>query len=265
MSILARFNSLPPGGIDPALILAPGTAKDFHALSRFHYRAAPPATTCLVLTLRDADGPIACLVVSRPTLNSWWRPLAWPDLVRPTPTAAAQALNHHVRTISRVIVDPRYRGIGLALRLVRAYLDDPLTDSTEALAAMGRACPFFARAGMTAHHRPRTARDLKLLRAVKDMDLPPGALLEPPRRLRAALRSWANDARATRHLIDQAIARAAARAILAPPIAYTHGPPGRGTAARGDPWSSRSNPSAPLTTCTASSRGSLPSPSREPV
>jgi GNAT superfamily N-acetyltransferase len=258
VNLVDRFNALPPGGIDPAdaLVLRRGHARDYASLARFHYRTAAPATIVDVLALIDAQGEAAaCLVISRPTLNSWWRALAWPDLARRNRREAALALNESVRTISRVIVDPRYRAIGLAVRLVRMYLREPITPRTEAVAAMGRACPFFARAGMTGHHRSRSARDRTLLRTLSTMGLTPASLLNPPRRARRALRAWANDARATRHLDDSAIARAAARAIFAPPMAYTHGPPIRGPAARGDPWSSSSTRSATPMTCTRSSSG----------
>ena len=175
MSILTRFNSLPPSGFDPAdsLTLSRAHPRDFHALARFHYRAAPPATVDLILTLRDDEGPVACLVISRPTLNSWWRPRAWPDLARPTRRAAAHALNQHLRTISRVIVDPRWRGLGIARRLVRAYLDEPLTPATEAAAAMGACCPFFAAAGMTEYRLGPRRHAARLADALEHLGLSP--------------------------------------------------------------------------------------------
>jgi GNAT superfamily N-acetyltransferase len=251
VTILDRFSSCPESGISPvdSLALRRGGLDDYIALSRFHYRAAPPATVCSVLTLGEGEGAVACVVVSRPTLNAWWRRAAWPELHRDSRREAAEVLNAEVRTISRVVVDPRYRGIGLAVRLVREYIDAPLTRYTEAVAVLGRACPFFARAGMTAHQRPACRRDVVLRRAVARLGLRPLALLHPPRALVPALRSWANDSRATRGLDDRSIARAAARALLWPTIAYTC-PPIRGPAAEGERWSSGLPTSARPRICT---------------
>ncbi len=69
------------------------------------------------------------LVVSMPTLNGRWRHAAWPDVdwAAGGRTAAARRLNLRVRTISRVIVEPRCRGMGVATKLVRSYLAGPLT------------------------------------------------------------------------------------------------------------------------------------------
>lgn len=57
-------------------------------------------------------------------------------------------LNQHVRRIGRVVIDPRYRGLGLAARLVRRTM--PLLDISmvETTAVMGRLSGFFEQAGM---------------------------------------------------------------------------------------------------------------------
>lgn len=70
---------------------------------------------------------------------------------RPDAAAAAAALNREMRCVARVIVHPTFRGMGLAVRLVRWALEHAETRYTEALAAMGRANPFFERAGMRAY------------------------------------------------------------------------------------------------------------------
>ncbi|HYE01768.1 MAG TPA: GNAT family N-acetyltransferase [Phycisphaerales bacterium] len=131
--------------------LEPGTRADYAALARFHYRAGAPATMVgVVRAVEPGRGELAgVLVVSMPTLNGPWRELAWPGrYAGPDRRRGLRRLNAEVRTISRVVVEPRYRGLGLGRRLVEAYLRRPLTAATEAVAAMGGACPFFARAGM---------------------------------------------------------------------------------------------------------------------
>lgn len=56
--------------------------------------------------------------------------------------------NANLRTISRVIVHPQFRSLGLATALVRCLCDHCPTRYVEASAQMGRAVPMFERAGM---------------------------------------------------------------------------------------------------------------------
>ncbi|MGB7158168.1 MAG: GNAT family N-acetyltransferase [Tepidisphaeraceae bacterium] len=58
--------------------------------------------------------------------------------------------NAHVRTISRVVVHPQFRALGLASELVRTLIAHCPTRYVEASAVMARVHPFFAAAGMRA-------------------------------------------------------------------------------------------------------------------
>lgn len=258
-----------------------GTLADYHAMARWHYRAGRPATCVLVLTAwwwpagqhtRGAGtSPVplraGVLVVSMPTLNARWRPRATVGTSDHTDrAAAARWLNcpvHGVRCISRVVTDPRVRGLGVATMLVAAYLRRPLTTRTEAVAAMGPYSGFFARAGMTpcgssgiaaqalapsrrdaaltaalSRHRWRTGT-----RGIRPWQLTDAAWVarraagDPA--LADALRRWCRASRATAgvargrackrpHL--QAIVAAAAKTVGTRTIAYIAGP-GWGTAA----------------------------------
>ena len=57
-------------------------------------------------------------------------------------------VNSNVRTISRVVVHPQFRAAGLAVALVRCLIEHCDTRYVESLAVMGRAHPFFEKAGM---------------------------------------------------------------------------------------------------------------------
>lgn len=212
-----------------------GTPADYLALAHLHYRAARPATICRVLVASIRSEKLAALVVSCPVLNARWRERLWPNDPAPAnPRDRAAHLNATLRCISRVIVDPRARGLGIGTALVRAYLRNPLTPRTEAVAAMGAVCGFFAAAGMREVILPPAPRDRALRAALRAARIAPWELLDPARitrrRARAlepALRRWANDARASRAAahapIDELIERAA-RAIASPipPRAYGH-------------------------------------------
>lgn len=187
------------------------------ALTRFaslHYRAGTPSTCVRVLAAcdngRSSVYKIAGLLcVSVPTLNGTWRAKAWPELfgVGLSPSSNAATVNLYVRTISRVIVAPAYRGCGVASKLVRAYLDAPLTPLTETLAAFGRFSPLFIRCGMRSVEFPESRRDAGLARALRERSILPWKLvsLDETRRLlardeslRAAVLAWARGSKSTR-------------------------------------------------------------------
>ncbi len=233
---------------DPSagLVIQIGSTRDYLALAPMHYRTSCPASIVRVLTARRACGEpvLGVLVVSMPTLNGAWRARAWPDLAPASRSpgalrAAARRLNDPapggsgVRRISRVIVDPRARGQGVGAALVRAYLADPLTPRTEAVAAMGVACPLFVRAGMCEWVLEHGKRDREMLRALRDHDLHAFDLVDIDSFVRrcartpalsAALIRWASGSRSTRRLARgsfREIIRAAARSLCVPPRAYT--------------------------------------------
>jgi ABC-type ATPase with predicted acetyltransferase domain len=60
-----------------------------------------------------------------------------------------QWINKNLRTISRVVVHPQFRGVGLGSELVRRILQECPTRYVETIAAMGKVHPFFEKAGMT--------------------------------------------------------------------------------------------------------------------
>jgi hypothetical protein len=154
------------------LVLEPGTARDYTALEQFHYIASRPATWAAVWTIRytphcgyrahpapshDPDTrapapqmsrPVAVGVLSYPvpSCRPRERILGTGSLTRLQKLAF---VNQQVRTISRIIVHPQFRSLGLSSILVRCLCDHCDTRYVEAIAMMARAHPFFERAGMT--------------------------------------------------------------------------------------------------------------------
>ncbi len=165
-----RSKIKPPARLRDDVALRPGSLREHRSLSAWHYRAGDPATCAYVLIAEAcARGEIVgSLVVSMPTLHGAWRKLAWPGRYNiADKRLAIGRLNEEVRCISRVVVDPRWRGRGLAQRLVATYLAHPLTVHTEAVAAMGRVNGFFERAGMTAYRLPTGKTDSIFLDAME--------------------------------------------------------------------------------------------------
>ncbi|MGE5608255.1 MAG: GNAT family N-acetyltransferase [Bacillota bacterium] len=143
-----RIPSFLPGRLE----LSRGSRGDYEKLERFHYRPKRPATWAEVWTVRYVaeDGEarvVAVAVVSYPTLASYQREGAL-GLGRLSGRQRIRFVNRHIRTISRVAVHPTFRSLGLAGTLVKCVLHHGQTRYVEAMAVMGRAHPFFERAGM---------------------------------------------------------------------------------------------------------------------
>lgn len=183
LTLCDRFRRLPAIELDKQLTLCPGAIHDYDALSQYHYRAGRPATAARVLVLKHnrptvADryqrrparvGVVAVLVESLPVLQCRQRDWALGDRYKPItrPRQRAMLLTAELRCISRVVVHPQWRGLGLAVRLVQAALDDPQAPFTEAIAAMGKVHPFFEHAGMTAYPRPPHRHDARMVAALE--------------------------------------------------------------------------------------------------
>lgn len=230
-SHIARRFQLAHRHAPPPVHLGPGSREDYLALARLHYRTQAPATLERILkaVCQRTNETVGVLVTSRPTLNATWRAIAWPGRFDTgSKSERALRLNRELRTISRVIVDPRYRGLGLAKQLVRAYLDTPDTPCTEALAAMGTISPFFERAGMRRIEVPEHPRDQRLRQALQQHASEPIDLLasaELQSQLETELRLWAGRSASTRRLATGAvelIARDAVARLVAPISAYAH-------------------------------------------
>lgn len=177
----------PARGLDKqAITIEEGTLDDYAALAHLHYRGGCPAVVVKILrAMRTVPRHVhpsrqllaGVVLVSMPTLNARWRDRVWPGFFTTgSKPLNARRLNANLRTLTRAIVEPRSRGLGVASALVRAYLADPLTPGTEALAAMGSVCPFFERGGMTPYDMPSTPEDLRLLDALTHLGLTPAQL-----------------------------------------------------------------------------------------
>lgn len=221
MSIADRVTTIADFDLAGSLTLESGDFEDYKALSMHHYRAQRPATGTRVLKLvghersmlsrisamrgedhlaavdggkvggrvstgRSVSRVCAVLVESMPSLSCMMRDYALSQRYAGIADRRQRAklLNAEVRCISRVVVHPQWRGLGLAVRLVREALASATTVYTEALAAMGRVNPFFERAGMTAYQRPTHPCDTRLIAAMSRMGLAMSDLSNTTRVLR---------------------------------------------------------------------------------
>jgi ABC-type lipoprotein export system ATPase subunit/GNAT superfamily N-acetyltransferase len=191
-------NNVMPRSLDASMPLAiePGTLADYHLLAAFHYKGAKPGAVTSVLRMvhkaptvvgrylqrRDESAIVGVLVRSLPHLACSLRDEATGQRYHGmTLKERAAMLNREIRTIARVVVHPQWRGLGLAVELVKHALANPDPDIvyTEALAAMGRVHPFFDKAGMTRYERPPRASHARLIDAIQHLGLDPVTLALP--------------------------------------------------------------------------------------
>ena len=159
---LARAAASLPDFVPGRLTVAVGTSADYRPLAAFHYRAGPPATWAKVVAVRHtapwqlASDPatpgraVAVGVLSWPTAVSRPRREVF-GLDRGDFGAQVRFANAHLRTVSRVVVHPQFRGLGLARVVIVTLCELCPTRFVEASAAMGAAHPMFERSGLTRH------------------------------------------------------------------------------------------------------------------
>ena len=220
------------------LHLERGSRADLDALASCHYRQAPaaaPVQIWRVIDTRHPRRPAAVLALSNPPLASRARDEAFGGRYRGLPWAIqAKLVNREIRTISRVIVAPPYRGLRLARRLVIHALRLAPTPFVEAFAALGRVHPFFREAGMSEHRlaphpedeRLRTALvesgvDVRRLASARLLERTLADLRPADRdRLMGAIHRWANRRLAPQRRDPRKVIAAMRRRLLSPPVYY---------------------------------------------
>ncbi len=88
-------------------------------------------------------------------------------------------VNKNIRCISRVIIEPRFRSLGLASRLVSETMPKVDVPIVETLAVMGLVNPFFERAGMHPFTAPLPRRCTELIEAFSLVGIEQHQLIDP--------------------------------------------------------------------------------------
>jgi GNAT superfamily N-acetyltransferase len=136
-----------------------GVFADYKQLSQFHYRSCRCPPPRRVFVLKRKDELCGVIVYSYPSPATFGRSKVW--------HGSFNQLQEEVSSISRVVVHPKYRTIGLGVRLVRETLDRVGTPCVEAVAVMAKYNPFFEKAGMQkiAESEPNS----RVLRAIEQL------------------------------------------------------------------------------------------------
>jgi hypothetical protein len=143
-----------------------GSLADYKSLSHFHYRDCRLGPFEKIFTAKLNNETAGVIVYSMPMPCCRLRNVATGNHFTGLDRRSLVALvNKTVRTISRVIVEPRFRSLGLAVRLVRETMPLMNVPMIEALAVMGRANPFFEKAGMKAYTAPQSVQCVQMKEA----------------------------------------------------------------------------------------------------
>jgi GNAT superfamily N-acetyltransferase len=118
-----------------------GTGEDWRKLAGFHYRSHKIAGPRKIFCLKRGDELCGVIVYCYPPPTCFGRRLVLPKM-------SMKELNDKLSIISRVVVHPKYRTIGLGVKLVRETLAKAGTPYVEMPAVMAKYNPFAEKAGM---------------------------------------------------------------------------------------------------------------------
>ena len=118
-----------------------GTVQDWRVLAGFHYRSHKIAGPRKIFCLKRGDELCGVIVYCYPPPTAFGRRLLLPKM-------SMKELNEKISIISRVVVHPKYRTIGLGVKLVRETLPLAGTPYVEMPAVMAKYNPFAEKAGM---------------------------------------------------------------------------------------------------------------------
>jgi ABC-type ATPase with predicted acetyltransferase domain len=116
------------------------TNAEYKQLSQFHYRASRPPPARKIFALKRREELCGVILYSYPPPMTFGRSKVWKGDIK--------ALQNEVSAISRVVIHPKYRSIGLGEKLVRDTLPFAGTPHVETVAVMAKYNPFFEKAGM---------------------------------------------------------------------------------------------------------------------
>jgi GNAT superfamily N-acetyltransferase len=164
------------------LQIVPGCLDDYKRLSCYHYRGGHPGPASSIFVLKQPGGkvPVGVIVYSTTSAVLELRNIATNHFFANLDMSTKLGLiNANIRRISRVVVEPRYRGLGLASRLVRETMPLVNVPIVEALAVMGWINPFFERAGMKAYKAQPPAAGVQFIEALSVVGIEQAELIDP--------------------------------------------------------------------------------------
>jgi hypothetical protein len=170
------------------LEIVAGDVSDYEKLSHYHYRDSqlgPFAAIFVLKSKRSSAGrlgtnTVGVIAYKMPSPNLELRNIATGNIFSGFDrTTGLTLVNKTIRCISRVIIEPRFRGLGLASTLVRETMPRMNVPIIEAMAVMGLVNAFFEKAGMKAYKAKPSARCVQLIEALSMVGIEEAELVWP--------------------------------------------------------------------------------------
>lgn len=155
--------------------IVPAGIEAYEELGRFHYRSGRVGPYAGIFAIREmhpvrsrlGQDIVGVIVYTMPVPALELRNFATGGIFSGFERQASlQIINDNIRCIGRVIIEPRYRSLGLASWLVAETMPRMSVSIIEAMAVMGQVNPFFERAGMRPYAGKISARCVKLTEAL---------------------------------------------------------------------------------------------------
>jgi len=163
-----------------------GKYDDYKILSKYHYRSerTGPFTNIFVLKPKQNSFPgtttIGVIVYSMPNPCLELRNIATDNFfVGLDRKTQISLLNKSVRRISRLIIEPRFRGLGLAAYLVRKTMPLVNIPIIEASGVMCKVNPFLEKANMAAYKAPPKVSNIRMKEAFEVIGIVDSMLINP--------------------------------------------------------------------------------------
>ena len=118
-----------------------GNIADWRKLSGFHYRGHNVAIPRKIFRLMRGEELCGVIVYSYPPPSCYGRRFVLPRIT-------IREMNQQLSIISRVVIHPKYRTIGLGAKLIHETLSLVGTPYVEMIAVMAKYNPFAEKAGM---------------------------------------------------------------------------------------------------------------------
>jgi hypothetical protein len=168
------------------LQIVPGCRDDYEGLAHYHYRDSKLGSYTAMFALKSSRSggsrrqTVGVIVYKMPTPGAEFRNIATGGLFTGFDRATQLVLlNKNVRCINRVIIEPRFRSLGLASRLVRETMPKINVPIIEAMAVMGLVNPFLEKAGMRAFKPKIQERCVRLVEALSMVGIERQELIDP--------------------------------------------------------------------------------------
>ncbi|MGB9660221.1 MAG: hypothetical protein ACPLY9_06910 [Nitrososphaerales archaeon] len=141
------------------ILIEEGSVKDYKKLEHFHYRSSSLAFTKKIYVAKIKDELVGIIVYGYLYFHLKARNCALPQYSGKITKDKMAMINRDILRIWMVIVLPKYRSIGLGVKLVKETLPLVNVPCVETIAIMAKYNPFFEKAGMIRINVPETERD----------------------------------------------------------------------------------------------------------